>query len=199
MARKQADPRERAERLASSHAAFALPLLIELAVLLETLRVFLPDGESLAEKFAEETLLKEELFSAGKFSRSPGEVLDFLRRHVPTLLRCPPEGRIWSTLFLIDEHALLQWLRVRLRDAREGEVPVADLDASQIAARLGDLEKALTRRLLIWAMVERPSERRAADCIYELGDSLSRHVRTVRVSVRPESAGWYVISAELGR
>lgn len=171
----------------SSRDAAALPIVLELAVLLESVALLLPDGAERLPEVAAGIFTKRALLSGGTESCSAGEIVNKLFREVPILMRSWAPNVPECSTFVLQEDGVAAWLRrwARADDARDDGL------GRGLATHAGELETALTRRIRRWARSEderRPAaERTDGDSLpEELGSFLRRHARQIAVEVTAE-------------
>lgn len=189
--RKQPASRTPADAYATSRDAAALPLVLELAVLLESVAVLVPDGATRLPEVGASIFSKPALFSQGTEARSTGDIIDELfRSGYPVLLRSWAPNVPECCTFVVDEDGLAQWLRRWARDdaAREPQ------PGRGLAARADELQTALTRRLRRWAGSDREGypghEWTHGDALPEGLDSfLLRYARNLAVDVAADERG----------
>lgn len=183
-----------ADAYATSRDAAALPILMELAVLLESVALLLPDGAARVAEVAAHIFTKPSLFIVhGTEERSTGELIsELFRPEYPILLRSWAPNIPECTTFVVDEDGVTEWLR---RWAHRDSVS-DDRRGRGLAARVDDLQAGLTRRIRRWAGSERvpANEWTVGDRLPdELGSFLYRRARDIAVAGEADGRGYVTL------
>lgn len=174
---RRRDPLGPVDAHPSSRDAAALPIVLELAVLLESLALFLP---ARLPEVAADMFTKRAVIGAGRERRTAGEIIDELfQSGYPILLRSVVPNVPECSTFVLNEDGVAAWLgRWGDDDAREEQL------GRRLAAHAGELETALTRRVRRWAGSDRPAEWTEGDRLPEgLDLFLRRNARQIAVTV----------------
>lgn len=186
--------RKPADAYATSRDAAVLPILMELALLLESVALLLPDGAARMAEVGARIFRKPSLFiPQGTEERSVGEIIgELFRPEYPTLLRSWAPNIPECTTFVVDEDGIAAWLsewahRDTVSDDRLGR---------GLAARVDELQAGLTRRIRRWAGSERvpANEWTVGDRLPdELRSFLYRHARGIAVVGEADGRGYVTL------